>query len=254
MTTRISRLAAARLILGFFAVTVPAVLVSPGPVRAATTSVAVENFDFSPASRTIDVGDVVRWTFSGNSHSVTSRDGLFDSGIREAGGSFEFTFTKAGTYTYYCVVHPTLMSGTIVVNGASATPNPTTRPTATSKPTPEPTPKPTATARPTVKPTVKPTPKPTASPTATPTTTPTEAVVGPSASPSPSASVAPTVSPASSQAVVEPPSPSSTPIAPAPSPTEPSNASDVTPIVAGGALVAAILLGGLLLARWRRAS
>ena len=39
----------------------------PGPVRAATVSVAVENYDFAPPSRTVTAGDVVRWTFSGTS-------------------------------------------------------------------------------------------------------------------------------------------------------------------------------------------
>ena len=61
----------------------------------------------------------------GDQHSVTSRDGLFDSGVEDPGGSFQFTFTKAGTYRYYCVVHPDLMSGTIVVKAAPRLPAPT---------------------------------------------------------------------------------------------------------------------------------
>src|SRR5512147_2646424 len=195
MTTPISRLATARLTLGLIAVTAAAVLLPPSQARAATLSVAVEDFDFSPSSRTINVGDEVRWNFSGSSHSVTSRDGTFDSGVEGAGGSFEFTFTKAGTYAYFCVVHPGLMTGTIVVKGASATPSPTTRPTATPGPTPRPTPRPTATARPTVRPTAKPTSTPTAA-VASPSLTP-------SPSPSPSATVAPPASPASSAAIVE---------------------------------------------------
>jgi plastocyanin len=241
MTTRISRLAAARFTLGIFAVTfATAVLLPPTDARAATVAVAVEDFDFSPASRTIKVGDVVHWSFSGSSHSVTSRDGLFDSGITDPGGSFQFTFTKAGTFRYYCVVHPGLMSGTIVVEGDSATPVPTVRPTAT--PTPRPTPTPTA--------------RPTDRPSAKPTAAPTEAVASPSAPASPTGSLAPTESPAASEAIVSAPEPSSTPAAPAPSPSDPANASDSTPIVAGGVLLAVIVVGGggWLLARRRRAS
>ena len=101
-------------------------------------SVAVENYDFAPASRTITAGDVVRWTFSGDQHSVTSRDGLFDSGIKDPGGSFQFTFTTAGTYRYYCLVHPDLMSGTIVVKAAAATPRPTVRADAETEPEAQP--------------------------------------------------------------------------------------------------------------------
>jgi plastocyanin len=236
MTTRMSRLAAARLILGFFAIVVPtANLAAPAPVRAATIAVAVEDFDFSPASRTIAVGDVVRWSFSGNPHSVTSRDGLFDSGIKDAGGSFQFRFAKAGTYRYYCMVHPGLMSGTIVVKAASATPKPTVRPTATPTPTPKPT------ARATVK------------PTATPAATPTQTTASASTSPAPS--TAPSDSPGASGAVAETPGPTTVPPSVAPASGPPASAGDTTPMVAGGiVLVAVAVVGGLLLARRRRST
>ncbi|MGZ8438585.1 MAG: hypothetical protein ACXWXR_08605, partial [Candidatus Limnocylindrales bacterium] len=80
--------------LGLFALILTAAgLLLPGPAGAASVLVAVENYDFAPASRTITAGDVVRWTFSGDQHSVTSRDGLFDSGIKGPGASFQFTFT-----------------------------------------------------------------------------------------------------------------------------------------------------------------
>src|SRR3989442_756413 len=48
-------------------------------------------------------------------HTVTS-DGssLFDSGFMPTGATFQFTFTMAGTYPYYCTVHP-FMKGTVVV-------------------------------------------------------------------------------------------------------------------------------------------
>ena len=127
MTNHLTRLGFARFVLGVFALAATAILPPPSPVQAATEAVAVENYDFSPASRTIDVGDTVRWTFSGDQHSVTSRDGLFDSGVLDPGGSFQFTFTKAGTFRYYCLVHPGLMSGTIVVKAESSTPKPTVR-------------------------------------------------------------------------------------------------------------------------------
>jgi plastocyanin len=242
MTNRTRRRAAAWFGLSLFAVTaIAAGLSSPGTARAASVSIAVENYDFAPASRTITAGDAVRWTFSGDQHSVTSRDGLFDSGIKDAGGSFQFTFTEAGTYRYYCVVHPDLMSGTIVVKAASATPTPTDRPT----------PKPTATSTP--KPTAHATVKPTATPAPVPSPTPANA--GPSDSPAPPASVAPSASASASQALIETPGPSSLTASPAPGPTEPANASDATPILAGGVLLAAIVVvGGWLLARRRRAT
>jgi plastocyanin len=234
MTHRSIRRAAAWFALGFLAFTMPAArLVSPAPVSAATVPVVVENYDYSPASRTIVAGDVVRWTFSGDPHSVTSRDGLFDSGVTDPGGSFQFTFTKAGTYRYSCVVHPDLMSGTVVVRAAAATPRPTVRPT--PGPTPKPSPKPTATPGPTPAPsTAVGSPQPSPSPSAI-------------ASPSPTASSSP--SPGASRAVVST-TPTGVPASPAPAPTEPAGTADTTPIVAFAVVV--VLAGGLLVARRRR--
>ena len=71
---------------------------------------------FSPANLTVKVGKTVTWVNKDTvTHTVTS-DGssLFDSGFMPTGATFQFTFTTAGTYPYYCTVHP-YMKGTIVV-------------------------------------------------------------------------------------------------------------------------------------------
>ena len=47
-------------------------------------------------------------------HTCTSDDGAFDSGSIDGGGTFEFTFTEAGTFAFHCKVHPA-MTGTITV-------------------------------------------------------------------------------------------------------------------------------------------
>jgi len=53
-------------------------------------------------------------------HTATSgnpdggADGVFDSDIMSAGDKFEFTFTDAGNYDYYCILHP-WMIGTVNV-------------------------------------------------------------------------------------------------------------------------------------------
>ena len=103
------------------------VLLAAGSVHAATVTVAAMNFQYQPASRTVSVGDTVHWTFKGDPHSVTSGppgnpDGRFDSGITDPGGSFQFTFVSAGTYHYFCQVHPEQMFGTIVVKAAASPP------------------------------------------------------------------------------------------------------------------------------------
>ena len=71
---------------------------------------------FSPANLTVKVGKTVTWVNKDTvTHTVTS-DGssLFDSGFMPTGATFQFSFTTAGTYPYYCTVHP-FMKGTIVV-------------------------------------------------------------------------------------------------------------------------------------------
>jgi plastocyanin len=77
-------------------------------------------FAFSPKSLTVPVGTKVTWTNSTTApHTSTSDDSSavkWDSGQIQQGGTFSFTFTKAGTYTYHCNVHPS-MTATIVVTG-----------------------------------------------------------------------------------------------------------------------------------------
>ncbi len=68
---------------------------------------------FLPYEETVAKGASVTWSNDDSAaHTVTSGtpsggpDGLFDSSIFMAGNSFEFTFDDAGTYDYFCMVHP----------------------------------------------------------------------------------------------------------------------------------------------------
>ena len=78
------------------------------------------SFAFIPATLTIKAGTTVTWTNNtAVGHTVTSDDGKsFDSGmanpIAAQGGTFSFTFTKAGTFAYHCEIHP-FMKATIIV-------------------------------------------------------------------------------------------------------------------------------------------
>jgi plastocyanin len=92
----------------------------PVAVAAASTGVTIVDFDFSPGSVTINVGDTVTWTNDGPTpHSATSNDGVFDTGIMDAGQSGSHTFTEAGTFAYICTPHPN-MTGTVVVQAAAS--------------------------------------------------------------------------------------------------------------------------------------
>ena len=86
---------------------------------AASTGVTIKDFDFGPASVTINVGDTVTWTNQGpTGHTATANDGAFDTGLLDAGQSGSHTFDTAGTFAYICTPHPN-MKGTVVVQGAS---------------------------------------------------------------------------------------------------------------------------------------
>jgi plastocyanin len=69
---------------------------------------------------TIRAGDTVTWHFVAGPHSVTSGncctpDGGFDSSVRSS-GDFSHTFSSAGSFPYFCTVHGSMMTGTVVVN------------------------------------------------------------------------------------------------------------------------------------------
>lgn len=84
-------------------------------------TVDIESFSYQPALINVTAGTTVTWTNHDSvAHTVTANDGSFDSGSIEAdGGTFEFTFSEPGTYSYHCTFHPTMM-GEVVVTGAGA--------------------------------------------------------------------------------------------------------------------------------------
>jgi plastocyanin len=87
-------------------------------------TVRMEDNFFDQANITVEPGTTVTWVQSGdNSHTTTSYDGLWDSGMIEGGtdGTFSFTFEEPGTYDYFCIPHEDLgMVGTVTVSGGSA--------------------------------------------------------------------------------------------------------------------------------------
>jgi plastocyanin len=83
---------------------------------SAMADVSMKSFAFDPVSLTVAVGTTVTWTNNDNvPHDVTADDGSFKSGSIAAGGTFAYTFTTAGTYTYQCTIHQPNMVGTIIV-------------------------------------------------------------------------------------------------------------------------------------------
>ena len=82
---------------------------------AANVAVKIDNFVFGPQAITVPVGTTVTWTNSDDiPHTAVSTDGVFKSKVMDTDENFSYTFTKPGTYPYYCSVHPK-MTGQVVV-------------------------------------------------------------------------------------------------------------------------------------------
>ena len=87
----------------------------PDQTAPASAEVKIDNFSFGPQTLTVPVGATVTWTNRDDiPHTIVSTDGVFKSKVRDTDEKFSYTFTKAGTYTYFCSVHPK-MTGKIVV-------------------------------------------------------------------------------------------------------------------------------------------
>jgi plastocyanin len=77
--------------------------------------VKIDNFSFGPAALTVAAGTTVTWTNRDDiPHTVVSDDKVFKSKVLDTDEKFSFTFTKPGTYAYFCSVHPK-MTGKVVV-------------------------------------------------------------------------------------------------------------------------------------------
>lgn len=84
---------------------------------AAMTEVKIDNFSFRPAELKVSVGTTVTWINRDDiPHVVVSADDpkAFKSQALDTDDKFSFTFSKPGTYPYFCSIHPK-MTGKVIV-------------------------------------------------------------------------------------------------------------------------------------------
>jgi len=111
-------------------VAVALLAVSASAVMAANRNVQIADFAFGRASVTVREGDTVTWSNSDEApHTATADDGSFDTGVMDPGQSASVTFQNAGTYTYFCAIHPSMTAWVVVRAAEAAAPNPTNAPT-----------------------------------------------------------------------------------------------------------------------------
>src|SRR5579862_4610857 len=75
----------------------------------AGVAVSIDNFGFAPKEITVAKGTMVTWVNRDDvPHTVVS-GGVFHSKALDTDEAFSFTFTSAGTFSYFCSVHPAMI-------------------------------------------------------------------------------------------------------------------------------------------------
>jgi plastocyanin len=82
---------------------------------AATAEVKVDNFSFGPPTLTVAVGTIVTWMNRDDiPHTVVSTDTVFKSKVLDTDEKFSYTFNTAGTFAYFCSIHPKMTAKVVV--------------------------------------------------------------------------------------------------------------------------------------------
>ncbi len=82
---------------------------------ASARDIAVDNFNFAPATTSVPVGSTITWTNRDDvPHNIVSTERKFKSPVLDTDERFSHRFDEAGTYKYFCSLHPK-MTGQIVV-------------------------------------------------------------------------------------------------------------------------------------------
>lgn len=85
-------------------------------MNSGASQVKIDNFTFAPGALTVAAGTTVQWVNHDDiPHTVVSDDkSTFKSKALDTDDNYSYTFTKPGTYTYFCSIHPK-MTGKVVV-------------------------------------------------------------------------------------------------------------------------------------------
>ena len=86
-----------------------------GAAKTGANTIVIQNFSFHPAQLTVAKGATLTVTNSDRvTHTLTSRDGSFDTRPLDAGKSATIVVRRSGTLPFACQIHPS-MTGTLVV-------------------------------------------------------------------------------------------------------------------------------------------
>ena len=83
--------------------------------KAQAVEVKIDNFSFTPQELTVAAGTKVTWVNRDDiPHTVVSTNQTFKSKALDTDDQYSFTFEKAGTYDYFCSIHPKMTAKVIV--------------------------------------------------------------------------------------------------------------------------------------------
>ena len=92
-----------------------ALLAQANPVPAPAAVVHMKNFAFVPATVRVKAGDTVEWiNDDDDAHTVDSAAKLFHSGGLDSHDTWTHAFKSAGSFAYFCELHP-YMKGVVIV-------------------------------------------------------------------------------------------------------------------------------------------
>lgn len=81
----------------------------------AKKEITIDNFTFSPPTLTIPVGTTVTWDNHDDiPHSVVAKNKEFRSKALDTDDAYSFTFASAGTFDYFCGLHPHMVGKVVV--------------------------------------------------------------------------------------------------------------------------------------------
>lgn len=87
--------------------------------RNADPSVSTADFSFKPLRLVVNRGQRVTWKNVGKTPHTVRGPGFFSTRAFDASESYSHRFARAGTFRYICTLHPTLMTGVVIVRNAS---------------------------------------------------------------------------------------------------------------------------------------
>ena len=91
------------------------------PVFAAdapANQITINEYMYMPATLNVVTGTKVTWVNHDEvPHTIVDTDKAFRSAALDTDETYSYTFTKPGTYHYFCTLHPKMVATIIVADG-----------------------------------------------------------------------------------------------------------------------------------------